>query len=72
MMSIIADSSKRIYEPLAYTREADFEKQVVALADQIFGTRTIYVDVKKHVSNCVGNGADRGGVRDPILGRRGS
>ena len=48
-LSIIADSSNRIFEPLLYDLETDFEKQVVALADQIFGTQAIYVDVKKQV-----------------------
>jgi len=48
-MSIIADGANRVYEPLAYRLEADFEKQVVALADHIFGRQSIYVDVKKRV-----------------------
>jgi len=43
-MSIIADAANRVYEPLAYRLEADFEKQVVALADHIFGRQSIYPD----------------------------
>ena len=48
-MSLIADSSNRIYAPHVYHREAEFEKQVVDLADQIFGTEAIYIDKKKKV-----------------------
>jgi len=48
-MSIITDSTGRIYEGLAYRLEADFEEQVVKLADLIFGPQSIYLDVKKHV-----------------------
>lgn len=35
----------------AYTKEADFEKDVVSLADQIFGPTSIYLNIKKRVGS---------------------
>ncbi len=49
-MPVIFDSSDNLYSPVKYQKEATFEKTVVDLADQIFGTSTIYVDVKKRVT----------------------
>ena len=63
-MSLIADSSDRIYEPLTYRSEADFEKQVIALSDQMFGTQTIYVDVKKKMKGSSFNTIPDGYVID--------
>jgi len=49
-MPVIFDSNGRLYSTLTYNKEADFEKTVVELADQIFGPETIYIDIKKRVS----------------------
>jgi hypothetical protein len=49
-MPIIFDSYKNLYSPIKYQKEETFEKTVVDLSDQIFGTSTIYVDVKKWVT----------------------
>ena len=40
-------AKKVIYEKVSFSREEEFEKTVIDLADQIFGTRAIYLDVKK-------------------------
>lgn len=49
-MPVIFDSDENLYSPIKYRKEETFEKTVVELADQIFGTSTIYVDVKKRVT----------------------
>lgn len=49
-MAVIIDQKGCIYHPSAYDKEAEFEAAVVRLADQIFGSSTIYVGVKKRVS----------------------
>jgi hypothetical protein len=49
-MPVIFDSKGNLYSALTYKSESDFEDTVVALADQIFGTSTIYIDIKKRVS----------------------
>lgn len=48
-MPLIFDKHGSLYRPHTFQTEAEFEKQVVALADQIFGPSTIYVDVKKKI-----------------------
>lgn len=52
-MAVITDTSGKLYEPVGFEREDEFEKCVVSLADRIFGQSTIYVDVKKRMH---GNG----------------
>ena len=49
-MAVIIDQKGCIYRPSVYEKEAEFEAAVVRLADQIFGTSTIYVNVKRRVS----------------------
>lgn len=48
-MPLIFDKSRNLYRLHAFEAEAEFEKQVIALADQIFGPSSIYVDVKKKI-----------------------
>jgi len=36
-------AKKVIYEKVSFSREEEFEKTVIDLADQIFGTRAIYL-----------------------------
>jgi len=50
-MSAILDADGRLFRPYPYEKEQDFEASVVRLADQIFGSSTIYVNVKKKVGN---------------------
>ena len=52
-MAVVTDASGKLYEPVSFDREGEFEKCVIALADRIFGQSTIYVDVKKRMH---GNG----------------
>lgn len=49
-MPVVIDGQGCLYRPYLYERESDFEESVVALADQIFGASSIYLDVKKRVS----------------------
>lgn len=48
-MPLIFDKNRGLYRLHAFQNEAEFEKQVISLADQIFGPSTIYVDVKKRI-----------------------
>jgi len=48
-MSILTDSTGNLYRPYSHPLEKDFERTVIRLADQIFGSSSIYVDVKKQV-----------------------
>jgi hypothetical protein len=48
-MPLIFDKAHNLHRLHSFQNEAEFEKQVVALADQIFGPSTIYVDVKKKI-----------------------
>src|SRR5262249_20740755 len=50
-MPIILASDGYLYRPHPYANEASFEADVVKLADQIFGTASIYVDIKKKIGN---------------------
>ena len=43
----IIDESGRVYIQFTYTKEADFEKMIVAHSDTIFGSEGIYFDIKK-------------------------
>jgi hypothetical protein len=49
-MPVIIDSSGTVYRPYTYQKEEDFESAVIALADQIFGALSIYVNVKKRMT----------------------
>lgn len=40
-------AKETVYVRVSYSVESDFEKTVVSLADQIFGSKTIYLDTKK-------------------------
>ena len=46
-MPVITDSSGKLYRQISYAKEAEFERAVVASADQIFGASSIYINVKK-------------------------
>jgi len=50
-MPLISDKSGNLYRLHSFETEAEFERQVITLADQIFGPSTIYVDVKKRLKN---------------------
>ena len=52
-MAILTDSNGTIYRPHFYPLEKEFEKVVVTLADQIFGTSSIYIDVKRQVRGVI-------------------
>jgi len=39
--------NNKIYERIQYSNESEFEKDIVDNADDIFGEKTIYVDIKK-------------------------
>ena len=58
-MPVILDPSGAVYRPFSYETEADFEAKVISLADQLFGSSTIYVDVKKKIK-----GADIASIPD--------
>ena len=49
-MTIIIDDNENLFQPHVYENEAEFERSVISLADQIFGPSTIYIDVKKRVA----------------------
>lgn len=49
-MTIIIDAEGNLFQPHVYENEAEFERSVINLADQIFGPSTIYIDVKKRVA----------------------
>ena len=48
-MPVISDQNRKIFRPISYEKEAEFEKIVISLADSIFGPSTIYIDVKKRI-----------------------
>lgn len=50
-MAVLRNAQGTIFLPSIYEDESSFEKDVVRLADQIFGASTIYLDIKKHVGN---------------------
>lgn len=49
-MAVILDSSGKLYKPFTYEKEEPFEASVIALADQIFGPSSIYINVKRKMS----------------------
>lgn len=49
-MTVIIDKDGNLFQQHVYKKETDFEKSVMNLADQIFGTSAIYIDVKKRIS----------------------
>jgi hypothetical protein len=48
-MSVIMNSQGVIFHPSVYENEASFEMDVESLSDQIFGTASIYLGIKKKV-----------------------
>lgn len=50
-MPIILNAVGNAYRPHVYQNEAAFEKDVVVLADQIFGSTSIYLSIKKKVGS---------------------
>lgn len=48
-MAIVLDKSKSLYRPFTFEDEAQFERKVIELADQIFGSSSIYIDVKRRI-----------------------
>ncbi len=51
-MAVIVNPDGTIYELHTYESEQEFEQDVVKNAEHIFGTSSVYIDVKKRV---VGN-----------------
>lgn len=49
-MPVITDSSGKLYRQISYDSEADFERVIISLADRIFGSSSIYVNVKKRIA----------------------
>jgi len=41
--------ANKVYEKISFSREDEFEKVVSELADKIFGSKTIYLDIKKKI-----------------------
>lgn len=39
----------KTFEKISFSKEEDFERVVLELADRIFGTKTIYLDIKKKI-----------------------
>jgi len=39
----------KIFINYEYSKEAEFEKDVIERADEIFGTKSIYIDVKRRI-----------------------
>jgi hypothetical protein len=67
-MPVILNTEGIVFHPAVYENEASFERDVVALADQIFGPATIYLGIKKRMGNDIvtipdGYLIDRRGVR---------
>jgi hypothetical protein len=58
-MPVIFDSSGVVYRRFSYETESEFEAKVISLADQLFGSSTIYIDVKKKIK-----GADIASIPD--------
>ncbi|MFZ0845349.1 MAG: hypothetical protein WAM62_06115 [Pseudolabrys sp.] len=50
-MPIILNATGIAYRLYTYANEATFEKDVVSLADHIFGSSSIYLDIKKKIGN---------------------
>jgi len=50
-MPIVLNAKGQVFRPYAYENEAEFEADVVRLAEQIFGQSSIYIDIKKRVGN---------------------
>lgn len=50
-MPVILNAKSQVFRPYTYESEAEFEADVVKLADQIFGQSSLYVDIKKRVGN---------------------
>jgi len=48
-MTVILNNSGNLFELYTYTTEEEFERDVVSHADYLFGTTSIYIDVKKRV-----------------------
>jgi hypothetical protein len=48
-MAVILNQEGVIYELYTYGTEKEFEKDVIKYAENIFGSSSIYIDVKKHV-----------------------
>lgn len=49
-MPLIIDHGGKLYSAYSYPNEKEFEAAVVSLSEQIFGTTSIYIDVKRRVS----------------------
>ena len=49
MERLIAEN--KTYRYFEYTLEAEFEKEIVDKSKQIFGSNTVYIDIKKKIGN---------------------
>jgi hypothetical protein len=50
-MAIVLNATGTAFRPHTYANEAAFEKDVIYLADQIFGPASIYLDIKKKIGS---------------------
>src|SRR4051812_26688656 len=50
-MPIVLNPMGIAFRPQIYATEAAFEKDVISLADLIFGATSIYLDIKKRMGN---------------------
>src|SRR5690242_13123829 len=48
-MLFYLENDQTEYQPYVHPSEREFERLVVKLADRIFGTSSIYVDIKKRI-----------------------
>ena len=48
-MAVIIDPDGTMFRPYFYRSEKEFEVTVVSLADELFGSSSLYVDIKKRV-----------------------
>jgi hypothetical protein len=46
-------SNNSTYSYYEYVLEADFERNIVAFASQIFGSKTVYIDIKKRIGDSI-------------------
>jgi hypothetical protein len=50
-MAVLLTPQGMLFHPSTYEDEASFERDVVSLADQIFGVASIYLNIKKHMGS---------------------
>ena len=50
-MAVILGQDGLLYELYTYGTEKEFEQDIIRHAENIFGSSSIYIDVKKHVKD---------------------